>query len=158
EPRDPVAGCARHEAARFYGRVRRAFHHQGVRISLAARAVGGLALVALPFLTARRVRSARNGVSSGRMAVTPQADRQRGGGDGRQHDLPDKEPCVAILERMMLIRRFEERAGEMYAKAKIGGFLHLFIGEEATIVGAVNALRETDYLMSTYREHGQALA
>ena len=59
---------------------------------------------------------------------------------------------------MMLIRRFEERAGEMYAKAKIGGFLHLCIGEEATVVGATQALRDTDYLMSTYREHGQALA
>src|SRR4051812_38405065 len=59
---------------------------------------------------------------------------------------------------MLLIRRFEERAGEMYAKAKIGGFLHLCIGEEATIVGATQALKETDYLMSTYREHGQALA
>ena len=46
----------------------------------------------------------------------------------------------------------------MYAKAKIGGFLHLCIGEEATIVGATQALRETDYLLSTYREHGQALA
>ena len=46
----------------------------------------------------------------------------------------------------------------MYAKAKIGGFLHLCIGEEATIVGATQALRDTDYLMSTYREHGQALA
>ena len=59
---------------------------------------------------------------------------------------------------MMLIRRFEERAGEMYAKAKIGGFLHLCIGEEATVVGATQALRDDDYLMSTYREHGQALA
>src|SRR5687768_10062979 len=56
------------------------------------------------------------------------------------------------------LRRFEERAGEMYAKAKIGGFLHLCIGEEATIVGATQALRDSDYLMSTYREHGQALA
>jgi pyruvate dehydrogenase E1 component alpha subunit len=46
----------------------------------------------------------------------------------------------------------------MYAKAKIGGFLHLCIGEEATVVGATQALRDTDYLMSTYREHGQALA
>ena len=43
---------------------------------------------------------------------------------------------------MLLIRRFEERAGEMYAKAKVGGFLHLAIGEEATIVGAVRALRD----------------
>jgi pyruvate dehydrogenase E1 component alpha subunit len=75
-----------------------------------------------------------------------------------KHDLPDQETCRSVLEKMMLIRRFEERAGEMYAKAKIGGFLHLCIGEEATIVGATQALREGDYLMSTYREHGQALA
>src|SRR5918996_663219 len=59
---------------------------------------------------------------------------------------------------MMLIRRFEERAGEMYAKAKVGGFLHLAIGEEATIVGAVRAMRDDDYLISTYRSHGHALA
>ena len=58
----------------------------------------------------------------------------------------------------MLIRRFEERAGEMYAKAKVGGFLHLAIGEEATIVGAVRAMRDEDYLISTYRSHGHALA
>jgi pyruvate dehydrogenase E1 component alpha subunit len=59
---------------------------------------------------------------------------------------------------MVLIRRFEERAGEMYAKARVGGFLHLAIGEEATIVGAARALRDTDYLISTYRSHGHALA
>jgi pyruvate dehydrogenase E1 component subunit alpha len=58
----------------------------------------------------------------------------------------------------MLIRRFEERAGEMYAKAKIGGFLHLAIGEEATIVGSVRAMRDDDYLISTYRSHGHAIA
>src|SRR3954452_9295585 len=62
------------------------------------------------------------------------------------------------LETMMLIRRFEERAGEMYAKAKVGGFLHLAIGEEATIVGACRAMRDEDYLISTYRSHGHALA
>src|SRR5438132_6539158 len=61
------------------------------------------------------------------------------------------------LQTMMLIRRFEERAGEMYARAKIGGFLHLSIGEEATIVGSARALRESDYLVSTYRSHGHAL-
>jgi pyruvate dehydrogenase E1 component alpha subunit len=59
---------------------------------------------------------------------------------------------------MMLIRRFEERAQEMYAKNKVGGFLHLAIGEEATIVGAVRAMRDDDYLISTYRSHGHALA
>jgi pyruvate dehydrogenase E1 component alpha subunit len=128
-----------------------------MRLSLATRAVGGLALLALPLLTARRVRAARNGVSSGPVAVRAETGQQPDGGDAG-HDLPDKETAVAILERMVLIRRFEERAGEMYAKAKIGGFLHLCIGEEATVVGAINAMRETDYLMSTYREHGQALA
>ena len=62
------------------------------------------------------------------------------------------------LAAMVLIRRFEERAGEMYARAKIGGFLHLSIGEEATIVGSARALRDSDYLVSTYRSHGDALA
>ncbi len=61
------------------------------------------------------------------------------------------------LETMTLIRRFEERAGEMYARAKVGGFLHLSIGEEATIVGSARALRDSDYLISTYRSHGHAL-
>src|SRR6059058_1977713 len=63
-----------------------------------------------------------------------------------------------LPEAMLLIRRFEERAGEMYAKAKVGGFLHLAIGEEATIIGAARAMRDQDYLVSTYRSHGHALA
>jgi pyruvate dehydrogenase E1 component alpha subunit len=69
------------------------------------------------------------------------------------------EPALARewLATMTLIRRFEERAGEMYARAKVGGFLHLSIGEEATIVGSARALRESDYLISTYRSHGHAL-
>jgi pyruvate dehydrogenase E1 component subunit alpha len=72
--------------------------------------------------------------------------------------VPDAEAAREWLETMMLIRRFEERAGEMYAKAKVGGFLHLAIGEEATIVGACRAMRDEDYLISTYRSHGHALA
>jgi pyruvate dehydrogenase E1 component alpha subunit len=72
-------------------------------------------------------------------------------------DLPEPGLAREWLATMMLIRRFEERAGEMYARAKIGGFLHLSIGEEATIVGAARALRESDYLISTYRSHGHAL-
>jgi pyruvate dehydrogenase E1 component alpha subunit len=72
--------------------------------------------------------------------------------------LPDRDAAREWLETMTLIRRFEERAGEMYAKAKVGGFLHLAIGEEATIVGAVRAMRDEDYLISTYRSHGHALA
>ena len=71
--------------------------------------------------------------------------------------LPEPEVAREWLATMMLIRRFEERAGEMYARAKVGGFLHLSIGEEATIVGSARALRESDYLVSTYRSHGHAL-
>ena len=74
----------------------------------------------------------------------------------RMGDLP--EGARDWLESMLLIRRFEERAGEMYAKNKVGGFLHLAIGEEATIVGAVRAMRDEDFLISTYRSHGHALA
>jgi pyruvate dehydrogenase E1 component alpha subunit len=73
-------------------------------------------------------------------------------------ELPEPDAARDWLRMMMLIRRFEERAGQMYAKAKVGGFLHLAIGEEATIVGAVEALRTDDYLISTYRSHGHALA
>jgi pyruvate dehydrogenase E1 component alpha subunit len=71
---------------------------------------------------------------------------------------PSRDDAREWLETMALIRRFEERAGEMYAKAKVGGFLHLAIGEEATIVGACRAMRDEDYLISTYRSHGHALA
>jgi pyruvate dehydrogenase E1 component alpha subunit len=72
-------------------------------------------------------------------------------------ELPQPDLAREWLATMMLIRRFEERAGEMYARAKVGGFLHLSIGEEATIVGSARALRESDYLISTYRSHGHAL-
>jgi pyruvate dehydrogenase E1 component alpha subunit len=80
-------------------------------------------------------------------------------GDARESPRSLPEPAVARewLQTMTLIRRFEERAGEMYARAKVGGFLHLSIGEEATIVGSARALRERDYLISTYRSHGHAL-
>jgi len=71
--------------------------------------------------------------------------------------LPQPDDAREWLATMTLIRRFEERAGEMYARAKVGGFLHLSIGEEATIVGSARALREDDYLISTYRSHGHAL-
>jgi len=74
------------------------------------------------------------------------------------HPLPEPAVAKEWLETMLLIRRFEERAGEMYAKAKVGGFLHLAIGEEATILGSVRAMRDADYLISTYRSHGHALA
>ena len=63
-----------------------------------------------------------------------------------------------MLRQMLLIRRFEEKAAEAYALGKIGGFCHLYIGQEAVAVGAISALRQDDYITSAYREHGQALA
>jgi pyruvate dehydrogenase E1 component alpha subunit len=81
-----------------------------------------------------------------------------GQGEPGPRPLPEPEVAREWLRSMLLIRHFEERAGEMYAKAKIGGFLHLAIGEEATIVGAARAMRDADYLVSTYRSHGHALA
>ena len=59
---------------------------------------------------------------------------------------------------MLLIRRFEEKAAELYTLGKIRGFLHLYIGEEAVAVGAMQALTPDDAIVATYREHGQALA
>jgi len=63
-----------------------------------------------------------------------------------------------LLAQMLLIRRFEEKAAEMYALGKIGGFLHLYIGQEAVAVGAISTLRADDYVIAGYREHGHALA
>jgi len=63
-----------------------------------------------------------------------------------------------LLRDMMLIRRFEERCVELYSAAAIRGFVHLYIGEEAVAVGVHQALTERDAVVSTYREHGHALA
>jgi pyruvate dehydrogenase E1 component alpha subunit len=61
-------------------------------------------------------------------------------------------------KQMQLIRRFEERTAEMYQRAKIGGYCHLNLGEEATVVGLMDAMQPRDYLFTTYREHGYAIA
>lgn len=72
--------------------------------------------------------------------------------------LPDADEMRTMFRTMSLIRRFEERASEEYMRGRIGGFLHLAIGEEAAVVGSISALRADDPVTSTYREHGQALA
>jgi len=70
----------------------------------------------------------------------------------------DRETLVKILHQMILIRRFEEKCAESYSLGKIGGFCHLYIGQEAVGVGAISALRQDDYVLTSYREHGQAIA
>ncbi|HOO73706.1 MAG TPA: pyruvate dehydrogenase (acetyl-transferring) E1 component subunit alpha [Tepiditoga sp.] len=71
----------------------------------------------------------------------------------------DKELLTEMLKKMILIRRFEEKTAQMYGLRKIGGFLHLYIGEEAVAVGAISRLDlKKDYIFTTYRDHGHALA
>ena len=83
---------------------------------------------------------------------------QRPAGSPAKEALTDKATLLKLYREMLLIRRFEEKTAEMYQAAKIGGFCHLNIGEEATIVGTISALRQNDYVYSTYREHGHAIA
>lgn len=70
----------------------------------------------------------------------------------------DRETLLEILRQMVLIRRFEEKCAESYSLGKIGGFCHLYIGQEAVGVGAISAVREDDYVLTSYREHGQAIS
>ena len=86
---------------------------------------------------------------------TASSDGKRG---ARKPKLPDEATCRELLSTMALIRRFEEEAGRQYQRAKAGGFLHLAIGEEATIVGTTSVMRPDDYLIGTYRTHGHAIA
>ena len=75
-------------------------------------------------------------------------------------NLADEDPDTLrhYYAQMLLLRRFEERTSEMYTKAKIGGYCHLNLGEEATIVGLMAALTPDDYIFTNYREHGYIIA
>src|SRR5205823_13799675 len=85
------------------------------------------------------------GVTAGAMATS---------GNGKSNPDLDRE----LLRSMLLQRRFEERTAEAYALGKIGGFCHLYIGQEAVSTGTLSVLRPDDYIITTYRDHGQALA
>ncbi len=74
------------------------------------------------------------------------------------HSASPRADRMSLLRTMMHIRRFEEKAAEMYARGKIHGFLHLYIGQEGVATGAIAALRPDDYLVTHYRDHGHALA
>ncbi|MBK0869160.1 MULTISPECIES: pyruvate dehydrogenase (acetyl-transferring) E1 component subunit alpha [unclassified Saccharopolyspora] len=84
---------------------------------------------------------------------TPARAAKSGPFGGESHEL-----LRGYFQQMTLIRRFEERAAQGYTQAKIGGYCHLNLGEEATVVGLMSALRKTDLLFTNYREHGYAIA
>jgi len=69
----------------------------------------------------------------------------------------DKSLLIEWYRQMVLIRRFEQRSAELYQQGKIGGFLHLYIGQEAVVVGAVGAKQDGDHVITAYRDHGHAL-
>src|ERR1700712_1633443 len=73
------------------------------------------------------------------------------------HPLPDAAVAKEWWTAMLLIRRFEERSSELYAKGEIAGFLHAARGEEAVVVGALRALSAEDAVLSTFRAHAHAL-
>src|SRR5918999_379221 len=88
------------------------------------------------------------------MATKKRADTQR----TPERVESNKELNLELLRSMLLQRRFEERCAEAYALGKIGGFCHLYIGQEAVSTGTLSVIRPDDYIVTTYRDHGQALA
>jgi pyruvate dehydrogenase E1 component alpha subunit len=90
------------------------------------------------------------------MAETKTKEKAKRDGTGKVQTL-DRETLHHCLEQMLLGRRFEEKCAEAYALGKIGGFCHLYIGQEAIAVGSFAALRPADYVITAYREHVQAL-
>lgn len=70
----------------------------------------------------------------------------------------DRETLIDIYRQMLLVRRFEEKSAEAYSAGKIGGFCHLYIGQEAVAIGAISAIRKEDYVLTSYREHAHAIA
>lgn len=70
----------------------------------------------------------------------------------------DRKTLIRIYHEMVLVRRFEEKAAEAYSSGKIGGFCHLYIGQEAVAIGALSAIRKDDYVLTSYREHAHAIA
>src|SRR5215475_11035136 len=96
-------------------------------------------------------------------AATSSAPGRRAGGaesSSRPSPIPelDKEQELAALRAMLLIRRFEEKAGQMYGMGLIGGFCHLYIGQEAVVVGMQMTIKEGDQVITGYRDHGHMLA
>jgi pyruvate dehydrogenase E1 component alpha subunit len=94
---------------------------------------------------------------NGKAAELHEESKQRKRAQQEKIEETDRETLLRMLEQMILIRRFEEKAAEAYTLGKIGGFCHLYIGQEACAVGSLSAIRPDDYVLTSYRDHGQAL-
>ncbi|MEC7586020.1 MAG: thiamine pyrophosphate-dependent enzyme, partial [Pseudomonadota bacterium] len=100
------------------------------------------------------------------MAETVKATRKRkpgrppkaASGATAANDLPTQDDLVAMYRDMLLIRRFEEKAGQLYGMGQIGGFCHLYIGQEAVVVGLQSVSKPGDTVVTSYRDHGHMLA
>jgi pyruvate dehydrogenase E1 component alpha subunit len=112
------------------------------------------------------VEAAAEGNPTGQIAAAPEqsdeselrAEHEHMLEEQRKHiEELDREMLLKMLYQMVLIRRFEEKAAEAYTLGKIGGFCHLYIGQEAVAVGTLAALRPDDYTLTSYRDHGHAL-
>src|SRR5918992_4673810 len=75
-----------------------------------------------------------------------------------RRELPDTDELLTYYREMLLIRRFEEKAGQLYGMGLIGGFCHLYIGQEAVVVGMQMAIEAGDQVITGYRDHGHMLA
>src|ERR1700761_427063 len=95
------------------------------------------------------------------MATSPKKADTKDKGQDKEHGSPPeftKEQELKALRDMLLIRRFEEKAGQLYGMGAIGGFCHLYIGQEAVVVGMQMALKKGDQVITGYRDHGHMLA
>ena len=99
-------------------------------------------------------------VVSNRPAAQPAAARRASAEPAAEAGVPDfnKEQELQAYRRMLLIRRFEEKAGQLYGMGLIGGFCHLYIGQEAVVVGMQLAIKKGDEVITGYRDHGHMLA
>src|SRR6266404_5843137 len=87
----------------------------------------------------------------------PEKEQARGNGSGSPMEFTREQELTALRD-MLLIRRFEEKAGQLYGMGAIGGFCHLYIGQEAIVVGMQMALKKGDQVITGYRDHGHMLA
>src|SRR5437899_10146124 len=83
---------------------------------------------------------------------------RRKGAAAASADQPDGARLLEFYRQMLLIRRFEEKAGQLYGMGLIGGFCHLYIGQEAVVIGMQSAIKEGDKVITGYRDHGHMLA